>query len=73
MPASIEEVVREVLEDYEDHVAAMLPDIEDLTFNLSQRIERYGAALHCRGGWTLAQAEVPALAEFIGDTPKEKK
>ena len=78
MPASIEEVVREVLYAHgtRHHIAGAdfnASDLETAARDLATRIERYGAALHCRGGWTLAQAEVPALTAFIGDTPKEKK
>lgn len=46
---TLEEAVRKMLEDYENDVAVMLPDIEDLTCKLAKRIEPYGIAMHDRG------------------------
>ncbi len=70
-PATLEEAVREVL----DNTTGCCCDKcrARLARDLSQCTERYGAALHCRGGWTLAQAEVPALAAFTGDTLRRER
>ena len=63
--STLEEAVREVLDGW--HTACMCDHCRpEKARDLAIRIERYGAALHSRGGWTLAQAKVPANAAFIG-------
>ena len=68
---TLEEAVLGLLDKHGSPADIM--DYHEVASDLRQRIERYGAALHCRGGWPLGQAQVKAIAAFIGDTPKEKK